>query len=97
MVRETSQVSINKSIKKLSTSKMMNKKIIPQNLVVIDKTILENLMTNNYTKVSKNLKQRLFDMHTTPLKNIMVEKDKEIEDLKEFIEEIQFRNKINDE
>lgn len=97
MVGETSQVSINKSIKKLSTSKMMNKKIIPQNLVVIDKTILENLMTNNYTKVSKNLKQRLFDMHTTPLKNIMVEKDKEIEDLKEFIEEIQFRNKINDE
>lgn len=94
---ETSQVSINKRIKKLSTSKMMNKKIIPQNLVVIDKTILENLMTNNYTKVSKNLKQRLFDMHTTPLKNIMVEKDKEIEDLKEFIEEIQFRNKINDE
>ena len=76
---------------------MMDKKIIPQNLVVIDKTILENLMTNNYTKVSKNLKQRLFDMHTTPLKNIMVEKDKEIEDLKEFIEEIQFRNKINDE
>ena len=97
MVGETSQVSINKSIKKLSTSKMMNKKIIPQNLVVIDKTILENLMTNNYTKVSKNLKQRLFDMHTTPLKNIMVEKDKEIEDLKEFVEEIQFRNKINDE
>ena len=97
MVGETSQVSINKSIKKLSTSKMMNKKIIPQNLVVIDKTILENLMTNNYTKVSKNLKQRLFDMHTTPLKNIMVEKDKEIEELKEFIEEIQFRNKINDE
>lgn len=94
---ETSQVSINKRIKKLSTSKMMNKKIIPQNLVVIDKTILENLMTNNYTKVSKDLKQRLFDMHTTPLKNIMVEKDKEIEDLKEFIEEIQFRNKINDE
>ena len=97
MVGETSQVSINKSIKKLSTSKMMIKKIIPQNLVVIDKTILENLMTNNYTKVSKNLKQRLFDMHTTPLKNIMVEKDKEIEDLKEFVEEIQFRNKINDE
>lgn len=97
MVGETSQVSINKNIKKLSTSKMMNNKIIPQNLVVIDKTILENLMTNNYTKVSKNLKQRLFDMHTTPLKNIMVEKDKEIEDLKEFIEEIQFRNKINDE
>ena len=97
MVGETSQVSINKNIKKLSTSKMMDKKIIPQNLVVIDKTILENLMTNNYTKVSKNLKQRLFDMHTTPLKNIMVEKDKEIEDLKEFIEEIQFRNKINDE
>ena len=94
---ETSQVSINKRIKKLSTSKMMDKKIIPQNLVVIDKTILENLMTNNYTKVSKNLKQRLFDMHTTPLKNIMVEKDKEIEDLKEFVEEIQFRNKINDE
>ena len=97
MVGETNQVSINKNIKKLSTSKMMDKKIIPQNLVVIDKTILENLMTNNYTKVSKNLKQRLFDMHTTPLKNIMVEKDKEIEDLKEFIEEIQFRNKINDE
>ena len=97
MVGETSQVSINKNIKKLSTSKMMNNKIIPQNLVVIDKTILENLMTNNYTKVSKNLKQRLFDMHTTPLKNIMVEKDKEIEDLKEFVEEIQFRNKINDE
>jgi hypothetical protein len=44
-----------------------------RNLVVIDKTILKNLMTNDYTKVTRDLKRRLFDMHTTPLKPIVEE------------------------
>jgi hypothetical protein len=44
-----------------------------RNLVVIDKTILKNLMTNDYTKVSRDIKRRLFDMHTVPLKPIVEE------------------------
>ena len=38
-----------------------------KNLVVIDKNVLKNMMTNDYTKVSRDIKRRLFDMHAKPL------------------------------
>ena len=44
-----------------------------KNLVVIDKNVLKNLMTNDYTKVSRDIKRRLFDMHAQPLTPIVEE------------------------
>ena len=38
-----------------------------KNLVVIDKNVLKNMMTNDYTKVSRDIKRRLLDMHVKPL------------------------------
>lgn len=42
-----------------------------KNLVVIDKNVLKNMMTNDYTKVSRDIKRRLFDMHAKPLTPIV--------------------------
>ena len=38
-----------------------------KDLVVIDKNVLKNMMTNDYTKVSRDIKKRLLDMHAKPL------------------------------
>jgi hypothetical protein len=42
-----------------------------KDLVVIDKKVLKNMMTNDYTKVTKDIKKRLFDMHAKPLSPIV--------------------------
>ena len=42
-----------------------------ENLVVIDKKILKNLMTNDFTAVSRDIKKKLFDMHAKPLRPIV--------------------------
>ena len=44
-----------------------------KNLVAIDKNVLKNMMTNDYTKVSRDIKRRLFDMHAKPLIPIVEE------------------------
>jgi hypothetical protein len=42
-----------------------------KDLVVIDKKVLKNMMTNDYTKVTRDIKKRLFDMHAKPLSPIV--------------------------
>jgi hypothetical protein len=44
-----------------------------KDLVVIDKKVLKNMMTNDYTKVTRDIKKRLFDMHAKPLSPIAEE------------------------
>jgi len=44
-----------------------------KDLVVIDKNVLKNMMTNDYTKVTRDIKRRLFDMHAKPLSPIVEE------------------------
>lgn len=42
-----------------------------KDLLVIDKKILKNLMTNDFTKTPRSLKNFLFDLHTKPLSPIV--------------------------
>jgi hypothetical protein len=42
-----------------------------KDLVVIDKNVLKNMMTNDYTKVTRDIKKILFDMHVKPLSPIV--------------------------